>query len=135
MEDASSVKFLVRNFNEYMMVDTRLVNVMEQFHEIYCTFGQFVQYNLQMDESISVSSIMDKLPPSWRDFKNILNHNRELISLLELGNSLRIEEDIRVQEKEKKHEVSSSIDVNVMEEGSQKGKNDRGKKRPSNNKK
>ncbi|CAM8963206.1 unnamed protein product [Rhodiola kirilowii] len=51
-KDASSVKFLVNNFNNYKMVDSR--PVMEQFHEIHRILGQFAQRNLKMDESISV---------------------------------------------------------------------------------
>ncbi|CAM8972889.1 unnamed protein product [Rhodiola kirilowii] len=41
------------------MVDSR--PVMEQFHDIHHILGQFAQRNLKMDESISVSSIIDKL--------------------------------------------------------------------------
>ncbi|CAM8905885.1 unnamed protein product [Rhodiola kirilowii] len=66
VEDASSAKFLMSNFNNYKMVDSR--PVMEQFHEIQRILGQFAQRNLKMDESISVSSIIDKLPPAWKDF-------------------------------------------------------------------
>ncbi|CAM8997819.1 unnamed protein product [Rhodiola kirilowii] len=44
------------------MVDSR--HVMEQFHEIQRILGQFAQRNLKMDEVISVSSIIDKLPPA-----------------------------------------------------------------------
>ncbi|XP_071738652.1 uncharacterized protein [Rutidosis leptorrhynchoides] len=94
-EDASSKKFLVSNFNNYKMVDSR--PVMEQFHEILRILGQFTQHNLKMDESISVSSIIDKLPPSWQTFKHMLKHKKEELSLTELGGTLRIEESIRDQ--------------------------------------
>ncbi|CAM8962430.1 unnamed protein product [Rhodiola kirilowii] len=67
-EDASSKKFLVSNFNSYKMVDSRLVP--EQFNELTPIFGQFAQYNMKMDDSIAVSSIIDKLPPLWKDFKH-----------------------------------------------------------------
>lgn len=86
-----------------------------------------------MNESMSVSSIIDKLPSPWRDFKNMLKHKKDSISLFELGNSLRIEDDIRAHEKVKKPDVSSFINVNVMEEISQKGNESKSKKRPSNN--
>ena len=48
-----------------------------------------------MDESIIVSNIIDKLPPSWKDFKRNLKHKKEDISLEQLANSLRVEEEIR----------------------------------------
>ncbi|GJS60621.1 hypothetical protein Tco_0655405 [Tanacetum coccineum] len=60
-EDASSKKFLVSNFNNYKMVDSR--PVMEQFHELLRILRQYTQHGLKMDESISVSSIIDKFPP------------------------------------------------------------------------
>ncbi|GKE14217.1 zinc finger, CCHC-type containing protein, partial [Tanacetum coccineum] len=75
-EDASSKKFLVSNFNNYKMVDS--IPVMEQFNELLRILGQYTQHGLKMDESISVSSVIDKLPPSWKDFKHTLKHGKEV---------------------------------------------------------
>ncbi|GKC97679.1 zinc finger, CCHC-type containing protein [Tanacetum coccineum] len=47
---------------------------------------------MNMDEAIQVSCINDKLPPSCKDFKHILKHNKEELTLVELGSHLRIEE-------------------------------------------
>jgi len=84
-----------------------------------------------MDESISVSCIIDKLPPSWKDFRRMLKHKKEELSLVQLGSHLRIEESLRVQEggkpKEKEAETSS---VNMMEEGGSSKMKNKGKKRP-----
>ncbi|GJV32038.1 zinc finger, CCHC-type containing protein [Tanacetum coccineum] len=74
-EDASAKKFLVSNFMNYKMVDTR--PVMEQYHEMLRILGQYTQHNLMMDEAISVAVIIDKLPPSWKEFKHGLR-NQEL---------------------------------------------------------
>nr|GEV08615.1 hypothetical protein [Tanacetum cinerariifolium] len=71
-EDSSSKKFLVSNFNNYKMVDSR--PVMEQYNELFRIFGQYTQHGLKMNESISVSSIIDKLPSSRKDFKHTLKH-------------------------------------------------------------
>nr|GEU55374.1 hypothetical protein [Tanacetum cinerariifolium] len=46
--------------------------------------GQYTQHGLKMDESIYVSSIMDKLPPSWKDFKHTLKHGKDDLSLVQL---------------------------------------------------
>ena len=67
---------------------------------------------MNMDEHIIVSSIIDKLPPSWKDFKDSLKHKKEDLSLEELANSLRIEEEFRKQENTK---LLSS--VNLVEDG------------------
>ncbi|XP_052621352.1 uncharacterized protein LOC128127072 [Lactuca sativa] len=97
-EDASSKKFLISNFMGYKMIDSR--PVMEQFHEILRILGQFAQQNLKMDEAIYVAVIIDKLPPSWKDFKHNLKHNKEELTLTQLGIHLRIEESIRTQERD-----------------------------------
>ncbi|GJR72242.1 hypothetical protein Tco_0084607 [Tanacetum coccineum] len=60
-EDASSKKFLVSIFNNYKMVDSR--PVMEQFNELLRILKQYTHHGLKMDESNSVSSVIDKLPP------------------------------------------------------------------------
>ncbi|GJV19238.1 zinc finger, CCHC-type containing protein [Tanacetum coccineum] len=54
-----------------------------------------------MDEAIRVSCIIDKLPPSWKDFKHTLKHKKEELTLVELGSHLRIEESLRAQDSDK----------------------------------
>ncbi|GJQ91769.1 zinc finger, CCHC-type containing protein [Tanacetum coccineum] len=98
-KDSSSKKFLVSNFNNYKMVDSR--PVMEQYNELLRIPGQYTQHGLKMDEPISVSSIIDKLPPSWKDFKHTLKHGKDDLSLVQLGSHLRIEESLRSQDIDK----------------------------------
>ncbi|GJZ22851.1 zinc finger, CCHC-type containing protein [Tanacetum coccineum] len=107
-EDSSSKKFLVSNFNNYKMVDSR--PVMEQYNELLRILGQYTQHGLKMDESISVSSIIDKLPPSCH---------------------LRIEESLRAQDSDKgKGKEVAGPSVNMTEEGKNKNnKQNKGKKR------
>jgi len=61
-EDASSKKFLVSNFTNYKTTDSR--PVMEQYNELLGILGRFTQHKMHMDEAISVSCVIDKLPPS-----------------------------------------------------------------------
>ncbi|GKE36773.1 hypothetical protein Tco_1460178 [Tanacetum coccineum] len=56
---------------------------------------QYTQHGLKIDESISVSSVIDKLPPSCKDFNNTLKHGKDDLSLVQLGSHLRIEESLR----------------------------------------
>ncbi|GJT38725.1 hypothetical protein Tco_0938590 [Tanacetum coccineum] len=77
-----------------------------------------------------VSSIIDKLPPSWKDFKHTLKHGKDDLSLVQLGSHLRIEESLRAQESDKgkgKEVVGPS--VNMMEEGGKKKITNKTKKR------
>ncbi|GKB16177.1 zinc finger, CCHC-type containing protein [Tanacetum coccineum] len=74
--------------------------------------ASFTQHGLNMDESIYVSSIIDKLPPSWKDFQNtFLKHKQVEGSRNEIGPqysySYSIEEDPRTfDEAMQSHEVS-----------------------------
>ncbi|GJU73769.1 hypothetical protein Tco_1265174 [Tanacetum coccineum] len=61
----------------------------------------FTQHKMNMDESIQVSCIIDKLPPSCKDFKNTLKHLKGELTLVELGSHLRIKESLRVQDSDK----------------------------------
>ncbi|GJR97765.1 zinc finger, CCHC-type containing protein [Tanacetum coccineum] len=84
-----------------------------------------------MDESILVSSVIDKLPPSWKDLKHSLKHGKDDLSLVQLGSHLRIEESLRAQENDKgrgKEVVGSSM--NMIEEGgkNKNNKQNKGKK-------
>ncbi|CAM8940731.1 unnamed protein product [Rhodiola kirilowii] len=111
------------------MVDSR--PVMEQFHEIQRILGQYAQRNLKMDEAISVSSIIDKLPPAWKDFRRTLKDKKEDISLVELEKELRMEEELRVRDNDAMEVDTTLPKVNVLETSSQKMNKTKGKKRPN----
>ncbi|GJS86564.1 zinc finger, CCHC-type containing protein [Tanacetum coccineum] len=113
--DSSSKKFHVSNFNNYKMVDSR--PVMEQYNELLRILRQYTQHGLKMDESISVLSIIDKLSPSWKDFKHTLKHGKDDLSLVQLGSHLRIEESLRVRDNDKgKGKEVGRPSVNMTEE-------------------
>nr|GEV54450.1 hypothetical protein [Tanacetum cinerariifolium] len=91
--------------------------VMEQYNELLTILGQYTQHGLKMDESISVSSIIDKLPPSWKDFKHTLKHGKDDLSLVLLGSHLRIEESLKAQDSDKgKGKEVAGPSVNMTEE-------------------
>ncbi|GKG12887.1 hypothetical protein Tco_0347124, partial [Tanacetum coccineum] len=112
-EDASSKKFLVSNFTNYKMTDLR--PFLEQYNELLGILGRFTQHKMNMDESIQVSCIIEKLFPSWKYFKHTLKHLKEELThlkeelthlkeeltLVELGSHLRIKESLRVQDSNK----------------------------------
>ncbi|GJY84880.1 zinc finger, CCHC-type containing protein [Tanacetum coccineum] len=128
-EDASSKKFLVSNFTNYKMTDSR--PVLEQYNELLGILGRFTQHKMNMDESIQVSCIIDKLPPSWKDFKHTLKHLKEELTLVELGSHLRIEESLGMQDSDKpkgNNVVGPSV-VNMVEHNNSSRYNDNKGKR------
>ncbi|GJX90499.1 zinc finger, CCHC-type containing protein [Tanacetum coccineum] len=98
-EDALSKKFLVSNFTNYKITDSRPVR--EQHNELFGILGRFTQHKMNMDEAIEISCIIDKLPPSWKDFKHTLKHKKEELTLVELGSHLRIEVSLRAHDSDK----------------------------------
>ncbi|GJW97330.1 zinc finger, CCHC-type containing protein [Tanacetum coccineum] len=123
-EDASSKKFLVSNFTNYKMTDSR--PVLEQYNELLGILRRFTQHKMNMDESIQVSCIIDKLPPSWKDFKHTLKHLKEELTLAELGSHLRIEESLGMHDsdKPKGNNVAGPSVVNMVEHNNSSRYND-----------
>ncbi|GJX89094.1 zinc finger, CCHC-type containing protein [Tanacetum coccineum] len=78
-----------------------------------------------------VSCIIDKLPPSWKDFKYTLKHLKEELTLVELGSHLRIEESLKVQDsdKPKGNNVAGPSVVNMVEHNNSSRYNDNKGKR------
>ncbi|GJR78682.1 zinc finger, CCHC-type containing protein [Tanacetum coccineum] len=112
-EYAPSKKFLVSNFTNYKMTDSR--PVMEQYDELLGIVGRFTQHKMNMDVAIQVSCIIDKLPPSWKDFKNTLKHLKEELTIVELGSHLCIEESLKMYNDNKgkrKHHNNTKSDPN-----------------------
>ncbi|XP_031276270.1 uncharacterized protein LOC116134755 [Pistacia vera] len=79
--------------------------VMEQLNEIERTLNHFKMHEMHIDETIIVSSIIDKLPPTWRDFRRSLKHKKDDISLDDLAKSLRVEEEFHLQDEPKEPSV------------------------------
>ncbi|XP_060216860.1 uncharacterized protein LOC132644286 [Lycium barbarum] len=75
-EDAGLKKFIAAKFLGYKMVDGLVIS------------GAF-----------QVAAVIEKLPPSWKDFKNYLKHKRKEMILEDLIVRLRIEEDNKAAEK------------------------------------
>ncbi|GJU03368.1 zinc finger, CCHC-type containing protein [Tanacetum coccineum] len=85
---------------------TDSIPVMKQYNEPLGILERFTQHKMNMVEAIQVSSIIDKLSHSRKNFKHTLKHNKEELTLVDLGSHLRIEESLR------KTFVSSSILIN-----------------------
>ncbi|GJY28832.1 zinc finger, CCHC-type containing protein [Tanacetum coccineum] len=77
--------------------------------------------------------IIDKLSPSWKEFKHGLKHKKEELNLVRLGSHLRIEEGLRNQKLDNnpkgKNQIGSSS-VNMVEgDGAKNSKNDKNKRK------
>ncbi|GKE78771.1 zinc finger, CCHC-type containing protein [Tanacetum coccineum] len=111
------------------MTDSR--PVLEQYNELLGILGRFTQHKMNTDEAIQVSCVIDKLPPSWKDFKHTLKHKKKELTLVELDSHLRIEEFLRVQDsdKPKSNNVAGPSVVNMVEHNNSSRYNDNKGKR------
>ncbi|MBM1124204.1 hypothetical protein JQN44_27390, partial [Klebsiella pneumoniae] len=97
VDDAGAKKFTVTEFHEFMMVDEK--SVIEQVEELQLIYHKLDAKGLVINEHFQVAIMIEKLPPSWKDFKNYLKHKRKAMSLEDLIQRLRVEQDNRRSEK------------------------------------
>ncbi|CAL1411438.1 unnamed protein product [Linum trigynum] len=96
MEEAGAKKYVVSRYLCYQMVDGKSVEM--QSHELQKIAHEIVSEGMPLNDQFQVVCIIDKLPPSWKDFKNVLRHKTEEFSLESLITCLRIEEEARKQD-------------------------------------
>ena len=108
-EDADMKKFVVGKFLDFKMVDSK--NVINQVQELQLIFHEIHAEKMEISESFQVAAVIEKLPPSWKDFKNYLKHKRKEMGLEDLIVRLRIEEDNRFSEKKSENLMESKAHV------------------------
>ncbi|KAK3039952.1 hypothetical protein RJ639_027787 [Escallonia herrerae] len=96
-EDAGSKKFVVGKFLDFKMMDSK--TVISQVQEFQLILHDIHAEGMVLGESFQVAALIEKLPPTWKDFKNYLKHKRKEMKLEDLIVRLRIEEDNRQSEK------------------------------------
>ncbi|GAU26739.1 hypothetical protein TSUD_317370 [Trifolium subterraneum] len=95
-EEAGAKKYAVSRYMKYQMVDERSVEV--QSHELQKIAHEIITEGMPLHEQFQISVIIDKLPPSWKVFKNQLRHKTKEFSIEGLITRLRIEEESRKQD-------------------------------------
>ncbi|KAK3021002.1 hypothetical protein RJ639_045467 [Escallonia herrerae] len=96
-EDAGSKKFVVGKFLDFKMVDSK--TVISQVQEFQLILHDIHAEGIVLGESFQVAALIEKLPPTWKDFKNYLKRKGKEMKLEDLIVRLRIEEDNRQSEK------------------------------------
>ncbi|GKA88599.1 pol polyprotein [Tanacetum coccineum] len=138
-EDAGTKKFVVARFLDYKMVDSK--NVISQVQDLQVLLHDIHAEGMTLSETFQVAAIIEKLPPSWVEFKNYLKHKRKEMSVEDLVVRLRIEEDNKLAQKDTYtpdsakanmvEHVGSSLKSNSKRKGKDKRKNDKKSKRKS----
>ncbi|XP_055805817.1 uncharacterized protein LOC129874546 [Solanum dulcamara] len=116
-EDAGLKKFVLAEFLDYKMVDSK--TVMSQVQELQVIIHELLAEGMIINGTFEVAALIEKLPPSWKDFKNYLKHKQKEITLENLIVRLRIEEDNKTDEK-KARGNSTIMEANIIEDGPNK---------------
>ena len=102
-EDAGTEKFIVGQFLEYKMVDSK--TIISQVQEFQLILQEIETEGMILPETFLVATIVEKLPPTWRDFKNYLKHKRKELKLEDLIVRLQIKEDNHKSEKNEQQKL------------------------------
>ncbi|GJZ82991.1 pol polyprotein [Tanacetum coccineum] len=132
-EDAGTKKFMVAHFLDYKMVDSK--NVITHVQDLQVLLHEIRAEGMTVSEAFQVAAIIEKLPPSWVDFKNYLKHKQKEMSVEDLIVRLVIEEDNKLAQKNTYtpdsakanmvEHVGSSSKSNSKAKGKGKGNNDK----------
>ncbi|XP_019252755.1 PREDICTED: uncharacterized protein LOC109231550, partial [Nicotiana attenuata] len=76
-KDACLKKFVVAKFLDYKMIDSKLQEIQLIFHDLMAE-------GMVVNEAFQGATMIEKLPPSWRDFKNYLKHKSKELKLKDL---------------------------------------------------
>ncbi|XP_076881606.1 uncharacterized protein LOC143529777 [Bidens hawaiensis] len=93
-EDAGTKKFVVAKFLDFKMIDSK--TVMSQVQDLQVVLYDIHTEGMSLSETFQVACIIEKLPPSWVDFKNYLKHKLKEMTIEDLVVRLRIEEDNKI---------------------------------------
>ncbi|KAJ0480776.1 putative transcription factor interactor and regulator CCHC(Zn) family [Helianthus annuus] len=88
---------------------------MSQVQELQIILSDILSEGMNLSETFQVEAIVEKLPPSWVDFKNYLKYKRKEMTIEDLVVRLRIEEDSRLSHKGS--QVEASAKANLVEHG------------------
>ncbi|XP_057248926.1 uncharacterized protein LOC125494790 [Beta vulgaris subsp. vulgaris] len=88
-------KYVVGKWLSFQMVDDK--PVMDQVHVYENLCADVLNEDMKICEVFQANVLLEKFPPSWREFRNNLKHRKEFLSLQELISHMRIEEANRIK--------------------------------------
>ena len=112
VEDAGIKKYAIGNFLDYKMVEEK--DVSSQIHEYHLIINELRNEKITLPESFVAGALIEKLPDSWKVYKNNLKHKRKDMSLEDVIIHIRIEEKNHLKDKIEKAKENVSK-ANVVE--------------------
>ena len=75
IEDVGTKKFIVGKFLDFKIIDS--ITIINQVKELQTLINKIHVERMMINEAFQVSSIIEKLSPSWKDFKNYLKQKMQ----------------------------------------------------------
>ncbi len=88
--------------------------MVEQAYELQMIAHDIRSEEVRVDKQMQVSAIIDKLPESWKEFAKILRHKQKELSIEAIITHLRVEEEVRNQDKAMELNGANGTKVNFI---------------------
>ena len=113
-DDAGTKRYCVSKWLSFQVVDDK--PIIDQIHAYESICINMAAEGLSICDTTLAIVLIEKLPPSWKDFRNQLMHKKKDLTLEELAAHLKIEEENRIKDKTPSvFPSSSSAKANLVE--------------------